>query len=196
MARQSRSLYAKLGQEGHDQAFLIQNLQYFESWNLFIFNDRFDIGQLIQPRPLTNMANFILVLVLAALLSIVRAIPTISITGSKFFTSEGKQFYVKGSWLTDNYKISANSKKELPINLSKTIPWSILLNAREMQLSCLNSVPTRFVYTMLMLRPIILVVWMLLLSEVFISGLISTRSRPISDLWDFWHCTWYKAYQS
>ncbi|KAJ9664021.1 hypothetical protein H2198_000524 [Neophaeococcomyces mojaviensis] len=33
---------------------------------------------------------------LSALLAVAQAIPTISITGSKFFTSDGKQFYVKG----------------------------------------------------------------------------------------------------
>ncbi|KAK5071966.1 hypothetical protein LTR64_004255 [Lithohypha guttulata] len=36
------------------------------------------------------------VVALAALLALVHAIPTISITGTKFFNSEGKQFYVKG----------------------------------------------------------------------------------------------------
>lgn len=33
---------------------------------------------------------------LAALVSTVLAIPTISAVGSKFFTSDGKQFYIKG----------------------------------------------------------------------------------------------------
>lgn len=33
----------------------------------------------------------------ATLISTVLAIPTISADGSKFFTSDGKQFYIKGS---------------------------------------------------------------------------------------------------
>ncbi|KAK5940145.1 hypothetical protein PMZ80_007564 [Knufia obscura] len=44
------------------------------------------------------MASFNLIaILLAAVLAItVQSIPTISVTGSKFFTSEGKQFYIKG----------------------------------------------------------------------------------------------------
>jgi len=37
-----------------------------------------------------------LVLLMAAVLPVVNAIPTISAVGRKFFTSEGNQFYVKG----------------------------------------------------------------------------------------------------
>lgn len=36
------------------------------------------------------------VILLMTLFGIVKAIPTISITGSKFFDSDGKQFYIKG----------------------------------------------------------------------------------------------------
>lgn len=44
------------------------------------------------------MASIRLFLVLfSTLLSVVQAISTISITGSKFFTSDGKQFYIKGT---------------------------------------------------------------------------------------------------
>ena len=38
----------------------------------------------------------VLVGLLATLFALAHAIPTISITGTKFFTSEGKQFYIKG----------------------------------------------------------------------------------------------------
>lgn len=40
----------------------------------------------------------LLAVVAATVLTLVQAIPTISVTGSKFFTSEGKQFFVKGTW--------------------------------------------------------------------------------------------------
>jgi len=44
------------------------------------------------------MANLSLVVILfTALLAVtVQSIPTISITGTKFFTSEGDQFFIKG----------------------------------------------------------------------------------------------------
>lgn len=41
---------------------------------------------------------------LSALLAVAQAIPTISITGSKFFTSDGKQFYVKGTILLHEFE--------------------------------------------------------------------------------------------
>lgn len=46
------------------------------------------------------MAKFSLVAILLAalLVATVRSIPTISVTGSKFFTSDGKQFYIKGMY--------------------------------------------------------------------------------------------------
>ena len=40
--------------------------------------------------------NHVAILLGALLVVTVQSIPTISVTGSKFFTSEGKQFYVKG----------------------------------------------------------------------------------------------------
>lgn len=43
------------------------------------------------------MVRSLLPCVLAGLAAIANAIPTISVKGSKFFTSDGNQFYVKGN---------------------------------------------------------------------------------------------------
>jgi hypothetical protein len=43
------------------------------------------------------MVRFLAALAAVAGLTAVNAIPTISVKGSKFFTSEGNQFYVKGA---------------------------------------------------------------------------------------------------
>jgi hypothetical protein len=45
------------------------------------------------------MVRFLLPCVLAGLTAVTNAIPTITAKGSKFFTSEGNQFYVKGELL-------------------------------------------------------------------------------------------------
>lgn len=56
------------------------------------------------------MANFnVVTIFLAALLAVtVQSIPTISVTGSKFFTSEGNQFYIKGIYpsLTKTHRLA------------------------------------------------------------------------------------------
>jgi hypothetical protein len=52
-----------------------------------------------------TMVRFLTGLALSAIAGLtgVNAIPTISVKGSKFFTSEGNQFYVKGKfWLHGN----------------------------------------------------------------------------------------------
>jgi hypothetical protein len=46
-------------------------------------------------------------LYLAALVSNVLAIPTVSAVGSKFFTSDGNQFYIKGQSALPLYELSA-----------------------------------------------------------------------------------------
>lgn len=38
----------------------------------------------------------VIITLLATLLAATQAYPTISITGTKFFTDDGKQFYIKG----------------------------------------------------------------------------------------------------
>jgi hypothetical protein len=45
------------------------------------------------------MVRFTTAFAAIAGLTAVSAIPTISVKGSKFFTSEGNQFYVKGEFL-------------------------------------------------------------------------------------------------
>jgi len=42
------------------------------------------------------MVQLVSLSLLAGLSAVVSAIPTIEVKGSKFFTSEGNQFYVKG----------------------------------------------------------------------------------------------------
>lgn len=42
------------------------------------------------------MVQFVSLLALAGLSALTSAIPTIEVKGSKFFTSEGNQFFVKG----------------------------------------------------------------------------------------------------
>jgi hypothetical protein len=57
------------------------------------------------------MVRFLTGLALSAIAGLtgVNAIPTISVKGSKFFTSEGNQFYVKGMfWLHEMYVMVAN----------------------------------------------------------------------------------------
>lgn len=44
----------------------------------------------------------LLAVVTATVLTLVQAIPTISVTGAKFFTSEGKQFFVKGMLIPES----------------------------------------------------------------------------------------------
>lgn len=47
-----------------------------------------------------------------ALAATVSALPTVSVKGSKFFTSDGNQFFVKGEWLSQ----STDSKYDLLTN--------------------------------------------------------------------------------
>lgn len=45
------------------------------------------------------MVPFSLFTIIATIIfGVAQAIPTISVTGSKFFTSDGKQFYIKGTF--------------------------------------------------------------------------------------------------
>ena len=55
------------------------------------------------------MVRFLLPCVLAGLTAVTNAIPTITAKGSKFFTSEGNQFYVKGKPLFVNFCSSCSS---------------------------------------------------------------------------------------
>lgn len=60
------------------------------------------------------------VVLLMTWFGIVQAIPTISITGSKFFDSDGKQFYIKGmdarTMLTHLVDADTVSRSRLSVN--------------------------------------------------------------------------------
>ena len=125
----------------------------------------------------------LLLFFIATLLALAQSIPTISITGSKFFTSEGKQFYIKGK---SQYELSRQvliCVKALPTNSSKMILWSIQNNANLMPLLWQHLEPIQSASTMSMLQQIILVAWMLSPSEESISGLTSILSKLTSDLY-------------
>ena len=71
---------------------------------------------------------------LLAVLATVSAIPTISVKGSKFFTSDGDQFFIKGSHSSQTQLFLANTVglQELPINSSQMTLLSTTPNVSSM----------------------------------------------------------------
>ena len=68
-----------------------------------------------------------------AIVSQVSAIATISAVGSKFFTSDGDQFYIKGMCSMSRFQhLKLTILKVWPTNSPTTIHSSILLNAHWM----------------------------------------------------------------
>lgn len=68
-------------------------------------------------------------------LAVVNAIPTISVKGSKFFTSDGDQFFVRGKHLLHPIQLTTLTKlQELPISSSPTTRSSTTRNASSTQI--------------------------------------------------------------
>jgi hypothetical protein len=79
------------------------------------------------------MRSAILSCLLAGLATI-SAIPTVSVKGSKFFTSDGDQFFIKGSHSSQTQLFPANTVglQELPINSSQMTLLSTTPNVSSM----------------------------------------------------------------